>query len=954
MPMNLGEYRRVRVVVVLLLTLSLQFLSLQSAWAAVGDKANASPGRIPSADKNPIFRNHYLGNSSFMVKLEYPRSFILQETVGDLAFTVTLDESRGKTASRIDIYIPPEFKVNTGSSYVWTNATNDYANIEMRKAGSYDNVAPNWYKVSVTSPMTRPGNYSIRVFDVTAPSSVGLYFFKVFTDRTSIGAKNFPSIVVSADPNPAYVSGSVRYGGKMPMPEGYGYGAPIFLNATKGEGGKVCAVGITAEGRIVIGQAFFNASADYTLYGLAPGRYTLNATAAGYAPGELPYPISLKAGQSLEGVDIFLEHSPVTTIVALSRWMKQPAIWGDLRNGTMLIPINKTMTLEIFDLWNTTNIRLIGLVNHTVESKKTSHIFEYRGEKDWDGHIPQENASYVGGIGPGRYFFRVWVNGYVQPSATNEWVWRNECAVDYTRNEQNRRIDILLEKTGTLEVTVHFTNSAQMMLRKSVALYNGILTVEAYNLVEEMRARNSTFVPAGSRTASVELTGLFNSSRDYGLPLGEYIIFARLVPPTLFGGFNHPYYVSVGGVYLPSIYRYGPTGHRVTIGEGLNEISFYVVLQGGLNLTVFPVTWQKPFNISAWKYTNSPINVEIRDRYGVEVYGSYRLLQENRVFASGRRVPVNNTASVIGLDDEIYSIHVFTYGYIQERPVFFSVRRGEMADISVPVVIGGAIRITLVFQKQKMLSPIDTYVKYWNSTDSMSSSNPKVPVRFEIYDSRARFVGANATYIPDADTKMPFSSFNAGFRYYYGNATTRWVNYYDTTDGSGQRDYGLASDWYTLKVYVPGYWQKNDPVIEVRLGGEASVIIVLERMGHLYGRVHTFNTYFGNYTRISWVSVDVLGEDTLVRTFTLDGFYEAWVNPGSYLVTYSLPGYQTRSLRLQIPDGSDVQRDLQLLPFGTSAGASVSVSAGSSTPIFPLRTVASRVQQMPTREYAWA
>jgi len=903
--MNPQNWKKLRANAILLLALSLPALSIPSAWAVIGDKANVSPGKIPSADKPPNVRNHYLGNSSFMVKLEYPRSFILQETVGDLAFTVSVfKESR----RRIDIYIPPEFEVNTDRSYVWTNITNDYANIEITKAGSYDDVAPNWYKVSVSSPWPmESGNYSIRVFEVTAPSIVGLYFFKVFTDRTSIGALNFPSVIVSADPNPAYVSGTVRYGGKMSMPDGYGYGTPIFLNATEKQGGKVCAVGITAEGRIVIGQAFFNASANYTLYGLAPGRYTLNATAAGYAPAELQYPISLKAGQSLEGVDIFLEHSPITTVVALSRWMKQPAPWGSLRNGTVIAPQNKRITLEVFDLWNTT----IRLLNSTTDSKTTFHTFVYRGERDLDGHIPQDNSSYVGGIGPGRYYLRVWVNGYVQPSAANEWIWRNECAVVFSRNEQNRRIEILLEKTGSLRVTVHFTNSTQTFGEATTG-QSGTLIVEAYNLVEEMRARNSTLVPVGSRTASVELTGLFNSSRDYGLPPGEYIVFARLARRGPFADFFYPYYVSVGEVYLPSAYRYGPRGHKVTIGEGLNEISFYVVLQGGLNLTIYSVTPQRPFSITAWKYPGSAINVEIRDRYGVEVYGSFRLPQENKILPDGRLVPVNNTASVIGLDDETYSIHIFTYGYVQEREVFFSVRRGEIADISAYVVTGGEIKITLVFQKQKILSAIDTYRNYWDS------SEPKVPVRFEIYDSRMQFVGANATYMPIAGADRPtvFSNVTAGFRTYYGNATTRWINYYDTTDGSRQRDYGLVSDWYTLKVYVPGYYQKSDPVIEVRRGGETSVIILLERMAHLYGKVHTFNTYFENYTRISWVNVDAIGEEMTIRSCTMDGDFDVWLVPGSYLVVFSLPGYQVRSVRLVMPDGSDVQVDYQLLPLG--------------------------------------
>jgi hypothetical protein len=867
-----------------------------------------------------------------MVKLEYPRSFILQETVGDLAFTVSVfDESR----RRIDIYVPPEFKVNTDRSYVWTNITNDYANIEITKSGSYDDIAPNWYKVSVSSPWPmEPGNYSIRVFEVTAPSIVGLYFFKVFTDRTSIGNKNFPSVIVSADPNPAYVSGTVRYGGKMPLQE-YVYGNPINLSRAYGEGGKVCATGITAEGRIVIGQAYFNASANYTLYGLAPGRYTLNATAAGYAPAELLYPISLKAGQSLEGVDIFLEHSPVTTIVALSRWMKQPAAWGDLRNGTSITPQNKTITLEIFDLWNATTIRLIGLVNHTAERKETNHIFEYRGDKDWDGHIPQENASYVGGIGPGRYFFRVWVNGYVQPSAINEWVWRNECAVDYTRNEQNRRIDIPLEKTGTLKVTVHFMNSTQKgkTLYNDTTPYNGTLTVEAYNLVEEMRARNSTLVNKGSRSASVELTGLFNTTRAYGLPPGEYVIFARWTLRTSTDTLCSvgAGYVSIGDVYLSSAYKYAPAGHRVTIGEGFNEISFYVVLQGALNLTVFPVTWQKPFKITAWNYTGSPISVEIRDKYGVESYGSFRLKQENKKDIDGRPIPVN--ASAIGLDEGVYSIYIFTYGYVQEKVMFFAVRRGEIADISAYVVEGARIDVTLVFQKQKIFYPkdasVDTY-GYWNGTQLIPywNSSRLVPVRLEIYDSRSKLVGANAIYISYANVITSFSMVNAGFKSYRGSNATRWVNYYDTTDGTSQNDYGLGRDWYTMglygsgperytfKVYVPGYYQKTDPVIEVRRGGETSVIILLERMAHLYGTVTTFNTYFGNYTRISWVNVDALGEVMTVRSCTLDGIFEMWLVPGQYLVVFSLPDYQDRSVRLSLPDGSDVQVDYQLLPLG--------------------------------------
>jgi hypothetical protein len=437
--------------------------------------------------------------------------------------------------------------------------------------------------------------------------------------------------------------------------------------------------------------------------------------------------------------------------------------------------------------------------------------------------------------------------------------------------------------------------------------FSGRLAVEAYDIddVHVLRARNSTFVGAGASTASVELTGLVDTGKDYGLPSGQYVIMSRLTGSSpldvLLGA---PFYVSVGGTYLPSVYLRGPTGHRVTIGEGRNEISFFMLLQGGLDLTIWPVTSQKPLNPTVWKYPGSEIRVEIRDRYGLEVFYSISGLGQS---TSGS---TNMVKPVIGIDEGIYSVYVFTYGYFQERLVFFSVARGGIADVSVFMVKGVEIGITLVFQKQKIIVPIDTY----------KNPNNKVPVRFEIYDSRAQFVGANATYVSNANTTTFFSLTIAGFKTYYGNApATSWLNYYDTTDGALQKDYGLKPDQYTIKVFVPGYHQENDPVVDLRNGVLSSVVIALERMGHLFGVVHSINMYL-DCTVISWCSVDVIGKEMMLRTCTLDGFYELWLIPGSYLVIYSIPSYRVQTCRLQISEGSDVRIDSQLWPFEISPG----------------------------------
>ncbi len=267
---------------------------------------------------------------------------------------------------------------------------------------------------------------------------------------------------------------------------------------------------------------------------------------------------------------------------------------------------------------------------------------------------------------------------------------------------------------------------------------------------------------------------------------------------------------------------------------------------------------------------------------------------------------------VIGIDEGTYSIYVFTYGYVQkEQPVFFSVARGAIADVSVFMVKGVEIGITLVFQKQRILDSIDTYKTDWIFDWS------RVPIRFEIYDSKAQFVGANTTYVNS--TAVVFSSTIAGFKSYYGSpVAARWVNYYDTTDGSTQKDYGLKPDLYTVKVFVPGYYQQSDPTIDLRTARSVNAAIVMQRMGHLSGTVLTFNPMYEKNWRISWVSVDVLREDTALRTCTLDGLYEVWVNPGSYLMIFSLPDYQTKSLRMQVTEGSDIPRNLELLPFEMS------------------------------------
>src|SRR5208282_1142791 len=196
------------------------------------------------------------------VKLSYPSSSILTNSVGDLLFAVNL--TKYGIYQSVSIYIDPDFSGLSSTTQVWTSFTNNYnpsaqacvlnpANHEevchptlrFGSVGSTDAVAPNWWEVQIQNlkvscpgpidntigpdglprcPLSFVGGTDpsrgqfqantteyIRIFGVTSPTIAGRYFFKIFLNDTSIGANNFPTLVVKASKDPAYISGVLRY-----------------------------------------------------------------------------------------------------------------------------------------------------------------------------------------------------------------------------------------------------------------------------------------------------------------------------------------------------------------------------------------------------------------------------------------------------------------------------------------------------------------------------------------------------------------------------------------------------------------------------------------------------------------------------------------------------------------------------------------------------------------------
>ena len=267
-------------------------------WPTSAFLAQAGPAffavisKVCAVQMSPGAYAHTLGTPASIVELDYPKGAIVQNSTGDISLKFRLCSE----VSSIAIYLPPEFTfLQSDTTSVWTSITNDYNLISMNKLGSNDPIGPSWWSVRITSYIA-PGNYTVRLFNVQAPEVCGRYFVKVFIDGKSIGAENFPTIVVKGGLYPAYISGRV-----LNADNGQ-YGEPV------GVSGKVVAEGKTALGEAIQAQAYFNASANgaYIIYGLAAGTYNLTASAAGFVPETLNRTVSVDAGQSLEGVDIYV------------------------------------------------------------------------------------------------------------------------------------------------------------------------------------------------------------------------------------------------------------------------------------------------------------------------------------------------------------------------------------------------------------------------------------------------------------------------------------------------------------------------------------------------------------------------------------------------------------------------------------------------------------------------
>ena len=279
--------------------------------------------------------------------LNFSRPCDVQGVVCDESGNV-LSGSRLFNYTGVTIYIAPEFDLSSprgNIGLVQTTFSATSTDFYLGQSSWQDPIGPNWWVLFAQGDIQfwPQHNYAewyyIKVNDVVAPKIAGKYFFKVFLwdneqmdvpggwntasqiagglvqvptsgpTALTVPVENWPVLLVKGEVDPGIVTGTIRFGTFNTTL----YGKPITLS------GRVRLVGSTINpytgesiGRSVEARGYFNASAagHYEVEGVAPGIYTIYASAAGYPEQAIASDVKILAGQSFH-IDGYLDPGAV-------------------------------------------------------------------------------------------------------------------------------------------------------------------------------------------------------------------------------------------------------------------------------------------------------------------------------------------------------------------------------------------------------------------------------------------------------------------------------------------------------------------------------------------------------------------------------------------------------------------------------------------------------------------
>jgi len=871
----------------------------------------------------------YIPPSHQFVNYYSPDAAIITDTTGGLTFYINVtdinyDASLWNITWEGDywlmIAIPPEFTPlgdweNGEVTNVATSITNDYGLIRTGKLDNDDPVAPNWWYVAV-SAATEPGHddqgflyppnadpypdrqvrtgdfegcYWVWAGGLKAPSCAGKHFFKIFIDQDgtyveSIPCENYPLLLVKGELDPGYIQGRILYGGSWNY--GYEYGRPIWKpGRVVAEGKAIDPVTNEPTGRKVCAVGYFNATANgyYEIEGLAPGIYKLTAEAAGFPPVTLATEITVKRGQSIHGVNIYVYPGAKIQLKVNSKcptgavpWPEYAMDWEAWEAGVRDLDVIFPVAVPTWELLDEEGVSVIpqfaadAWIIDVTNVSFTMYIGDptsYEGtETYWDGHVPDFDAHWISGLAAGAYYPLVNVFGYVQlddfpvvvPAAEyTGWIFR----------------EMDLFKGGTVTATVHFHNQ-EVPSAEAGPVEADTLLIEAYDAEDNLWAWNETDVAVNQGHVDIQVIG--DSDVPYGMIAGTYLF--------------KVYYIGYVQQEFPL--------HTIQLCTS-NAFSFHLVKGGNITVTVYSRDWQNPAMPLNWLYPPAHLRVYFYNSKD-ELIGyanDYQTAGTDHV-----TFVYWGDSEAVGFGTDVYTIKAHTVGYVQKAiPEVWVQKASSTGDIPLYLYAGAKIMCTVNFKKELLFEPL-------------SDDNWSYYFRLNVFDEEGNLAAANITSVPQATVSMPGGVTQWVFEVVgFGGATTpdrivgwpapnsyqgSWVpedrfGYWEPTSVEATEegyhlDWGIPEGTYTVQLIdeTNGYVQTATVAATVPWMGTAMLFFDMHLQAWISGTVYQRN-YMGDFRKASWYTVDVSGSPE-ITTYTHDGDWGVYAPAGTYTVKVSL------------------------------------------------------------------
>ncbi|HYW02277.1 MAG TPA: hypothetical protein VE862_12470, partial [Candidatus Acidoferrum sp.] len=629
-----------------------------------------------------------------------------------------------------DVGVPSENTYNSGNagpgdnSNIVTTITDNYGNIFVTKADMYDPFGPGSWVVFIGAPPSGISftplrhwseTYYIRINQLKAPETAGLYFFKMFLSdsypvhkqeksssplipliKGTMPMENWPVLLVKGEVDPAIVWGTIRYGDLNSTL----FGLPLDLP------GRVRAVGVAIDpitgevtGRAVEARGYFNATSQghFEVEGAAPGIYDLYASAAGYPEQKVAENVRLMRGQSLQ-MDLYLKVGPELRGVVYSKENFGEIPWEGQRPISIVIFDTKgqgyddPQSIQSLSPANLTHMPYASYVNGNTEfcpgdvggnefscsgngllpgnspkqvafpwegpvgyytltppspsspkdpfglfngvgpaeswwvdpqgspnsadglgSSNSEFFFQFGSEGIYgvptklSGMVPQVFATWTNGLSPGRYYIRVFVNGYVQSDPTGGQFIDYSFDVPYI-GAYDTFVPIDLFQSSTIDVTVHFHDFPGTLVDGAVrgpdpARY---LIAEAFSNTDgTLAALNFTQVYENNTQATISLDGLGmigpikpSTNPDINDPIRDFIKYSLV----RYQGIQYGDYGLPTDTYTIRVYMRGyiqalpqatsledldqPVTTSLSVGSDFVDVSTHMYRGGGVNVTM--------------------------------------------------------------------------------------------------------------------------------------------------------------------------------------------------------------------------------------------------------------------------------------------------------------------------------------------------------------------------------